>query len=117
MKPLGWGIFALGMGLFAYAALHLRSAFAGNVLPVTDEPVTTGPYRLVRHPLYLAMIISILGLTIGLRSAWGALLLLVAFVPSAVYRAKLEERLLAERFGEVWQHYAERTYLMFPPLY
>ncbi len=116
-QPLGWVIFALGIVLFGYTVLHLRWATTGNVEPVTDKLVTTGPYFLVRHPLYLSMIVMLLGLVIGMRSIWGVLLTLIAFTPASIYRATLEERHLADKFGTEWDRYAEVTWFILPKVY
>ncbi len=78
---------------------------------------TDGPYRIVRHPYYLGDIILIMGLAIGLRSAWGVVGTLFLLIPSAIYVARLEDETLAEKFGEDWSSYADRTYFMFPPVY
>ncbi|MCH7858797.1 MAG: isoprenylcysteine carboxylmethyltransferase family protein [Candidatus Marinimicrobia bacterium] len=82
----------------------------GPVLP-------DGPYRIVRHPYYLGGIILIMGLAIGLSSVWGIAGTLFLLIPSAIYVARLEDEALAEKFGEDWRSYADRTYLMFPPVY
>jgi len=71
VRLLGWLIFLIGMFVFAWAVAYLKGVFFGNVEPVSDKLITTGPYRFVRHPLYLGMTISTIGLTIGLRSPWG----------------------------------------------
>ncbi len=117
VKILGWLIFLLGMFVFAWAAFYLRRAFFGNVEPVSDKLITTGPYRFVRHPLYLGMIISTVGLIVGLKSIWGLVGVVVLFIPTAIYRAKLEEGAMALRFGKEWDEYVKRTCFMFPPIY
>jgi protein-S-isoprenylcysteine O-methyltransferase Ste14 len=116
-QPLGWLIFIFGAVGFGYSVYHLRMAVTGNVEPVTDTLVTTGPYLLVRHPLYLAMIVMLLGLVIGMRSIWGVLLTLIAFTPASVYRAILEEEYLANKFGTEWDSYAEITWFILPKVY
>jgi protein-S-isoprenylcysteine O-methyltransferase Ste14 len=116
-QPLGWLIFILGAVGFGYSVLHLRMAVTGNVEPVTDTLVTTGPYLLVRHPLYLSMIVMLLGLVIGMRSIWGVVLTLVAFTPASIYRAVLEEQYLADKFGTEWDRYAEITWFILPKVY
>lgn len=52
-KPLGFAAFVFGVLLFAWAVLYLRRAFQGNIQPVTENLIEEGPYRIVRHPLYL----------------------------------------------------------------
>ena len=116
-KPAGLLIFALSMVLFTWALAHLQNAFLGNVAPVTNRLVTSGPYRWLRHPTYLATSIALLGLALALRSPWGIASTLVLFLPAAIYRARLEERALARRFGPAWDDYAARTGFLFPRLW
>ena len=114
VKSLGFGIFVVGSLLFAWSLLHLRGAFTGNVDPVTNRLVTTGPYRFVRHPVYLAMIGMVFGLAIGLRSVLGIALIVLTFIPSAICRARLEEAALEEKFGDAWIAYRSRTRFILP---
>jgi protein-S-isoprenylcysteine O-methyltransferase Ste14 len=107
-------LFALGMGIFGWAAASLGRAFLGNVEPVTDHLATGGPYRWVRHPLYLAMVVTALAISLGTRSLWGLVGTIVLFLPSAAYRAAMEERCLADRFGGEWAEYVARTRFMVP---
>lgn len=117
IKPLGFILFVLGMLLFTFAAATLKEAFLGNVEPVTETLVTTGPYKYVRHPIYLGMVISVLGLSLGMKSVWGLICAIAIFVPLGIYRARLEEKALEEAFGDEWNDYVTQTYFMFPPLY
>jgi protein-S-isoprenylcysteine O-methyltransferase Ste14 len=117
LKPLGFALFVLGMMLFTLAVATLKEAFLGNIEPVTETLVTTGPYKYVRHPVYLGMVISVLGLALGMKSLWGLICVIVIFVPLGIYRAKLEEMALVETFGDQWDDYVRQTYFMFPPLY
>ena len=117
LKPLGFTIFVLGIVLFAFSVASLRKAFLGNVEPVTGQLVTSGPYKLIRHPVYLGMVISIFGLALGMKSLWGMISAIVIFVPLGMYRAKLEEKALAAAFGDEWHQYIRRTFFMFPPVY
>jgi len=116
-KPAGLLVCALAMMLFTWALAHLRSAFLGNVAPVTNQLVTSGPYRWLRHPTYLATVIALLGLALALRSPWGLAVTLALFLPAAVYRARLEERALDRRFGLAWDDYAARTGFLIPKLW
>jgi len=114
---MGGLIFLLGLAMFAWTVVHLRKAFFGNIEPVGDRLVTSGPYGYVRHPLYLSMVIMLLGLTAQLRGFWGIVGTFVLFLPAAAYRAKLEENALARRFGQQWEDYARRTSFMVPALW
>ena len=116
-KPIGLMVFLFGMLLFAWAAAYLRGAFLGNVETGSKELVTRGPYRFVRHPIYLGMVISAIGLAFGMRSLWGVLSVFLTVVPVGIYRARLEESAMAKRFGTAWENYVKRTFFMFPPVY
>ncbi len=105
---------AAGTGLLIWTLAHLRGAFLGNIAPVTEHLVTSGPYRWVRHPLYLSMLVALLGLTVALRGVWGVVVVLALFAPAAAYRARLEERALAAKFGPEWEAYARQTCFMLP---
>ncbi len=73
------------------------------------ELVRTGPYRLVRHPIYASM----LGMYLSTALAWTwwplALAGLIAFIAGTEIRVRAEDRLLAERFGESFITYRSRV--------
>jgi protein-S-isoprenylcysteine O-methyltransferase Ste14 len=56
--------------------------------------------------MYASFTITMLGLDFLLRSVLGILFTFAAFLPSMVWRARLEEQALAQRFGQVWKEYA-----------
>ena len=108
---------------FAGAALVLRSRAelgpAWSFVPQADRgtgPVTTGPYRLVRHPIYLGFALLALGEAIAFGS-WPALLILLSgIVPTFAWRARAEERLLMRTFGDRYAVYRQRTRMIIPHL-
>jgi protein-S-isoprenylcysteine O-methyltransferase Ste14 len=116
-KPAGMLVFALGMALFAWAVVHLREVFLGTVEPVSERLVTGGPYRWVRHPLYLSMLVMASGLALALRSQWGLACVVLLFAPTGVWRARLEEKALSAKFGQQWVDYASRTRFLLPMLW
>ncbi|MCG3118189.1 MAG: hypothetical protein ALAOOOJD_00352 [bacterium] len=107
----------VGLLLFAAgSALRLWAFYqAGSVLMphVKVEPkhklVTGGPYASVRHPSYLGLMISYLGIAILFQSMIGAIALVVLVIPAIVWRLTKEEQLLASRLGETWKKYQAQT--------
>jgi protein-S-isoprenylcysteine O-methyltransferase Ste14 len=80
-----------------------------------DRTISTGAFRYVRHPLYLASLLTYLGLTVSTMS----LLALVVFVVIFVfhnYIAGYEEKLLAAKFGQEYDDYKRRTGKWLPRL-
>ena len=113
-RPIGFVTVFSGMALFFWAAVHLKSAIGGLVAPRLAELVTTGPFRLVRHPTYVAMLGALVGASIATRSAVGLAVTLLVFLPVEIHRARLEERALGEMFGENWKEYASVTGFFVP---
>ena len=113
-KSLGLFIVAVGMGLVIWAAAHIKEAFLGEVEPRLDVLVQGGPYRFVRHPVYLGMTIALAGLPVALRSWLGLIGVFALFLPSEIYRARLEEKALLREFGSEWEHYAAHTGFILP---
>jgi protein-S-isoprenylcysteine O-methyltransferase Ste14 len=113
-KPVGIAIVYAGMALVVWAAFHIRGAFLGEVEPRLEALVQSGPYRFVRHPVYLGMTVALAGAAIAVRSWPGLIGLLLLFLPSEIYRARAEERALVRKFGRKWERYAARTGFMLP---
>ncbi|MHB0877050.1 MAG: methyltransferase family protein [Anaerolineae bacterium] len=110
-------VFALGLTVFAWAVAYLRLEALGIIEPVSEKLLEVGPYKYVRHPIYLGLIIALIGLALALNSLWGVVATLVLFVPVSIYRARLEEAAVARRFGDRWDNYVRDTYFMIPPVY
>src|SRR5690554_1690016 len=70
-KFLGLTIVFAGMVLVIWSAVHIKEAFFGEVEPRLDALIKSGPYRFVRHPVYLGMTIALTGVPIALRSWFG----------------------------------------------
>jgi len=105
-QAVGYPLFGLGLALFLLSLLALKRGVSGHVEPVT-ELVTGGIYARLRHPMYVSFAIIMLALDVLLGSISGILVTFCAFLPSMVWRARLEEQALARRFGEAWKRYAE----------
>ena len=78
-----------------------------SILPEARRLVTWGPYRFVRHPLYLGEIVATAGVALQFLSAWALLLLGLQFAIQ-LQRMKYEERVLSQAFPE-YGDYMMRT--------
>lgn len=112
----GLPVGALGMGFAAWALAHLGKNVTHTVaLRDEHELVTTGPYHLLRHPLYLGGSVWILGFSLLSASA----LILAAGLSGWAFlavRTRREEEKLEERFGDAWREHAGRTGRFLPRL-
>jgi protein-S-isoprenylcysteine O-methyltransferase Ste14 len=111
--PAGWAgamIFALALAMLVWAIATI--ARSGSNVP-TNRPTTTivetGPYRFTRNPIYLSMMLGLIGLGIAFDSLW----LLLTLVPFAlVIRYGViarEEAYLERKFGDVYGRYRARV--------
>lgn len=104
---------AVGFALAVYAFSYLnRSA---SIMPEARRLVTGGPYRWLRHPVYLFEEIGVIGLALPFASLW-ALLWLLVHAACQLQRMKAEERVLRSAFPE-YDDYARRTPRLIPGLY
>jgi protein-S-isoprenylcysteine O-methyltransferase Ste14 len=89
------GDLLLLLGWLGILAVFRANSYAAATIQVTSGQtvISTGPYALVRHPMYAAALLMLLGIPIALASWWGALVL-VALVPALGWRLIDEERLL-----------------------
>jgi len=78
--------------------------------------VTDGPYRYVRHPSYLGMMISFVGWVLVFRSAVGLAAAALGLLVLA-QRIEAEEALLASQFGDRYAEYRRRTWRLLPGVY
>jgi len=115
-KDIGIGIVFFGVLFFVYALLYLRSGFLGETEPELEFLITKGPYRFCRHPLYLSFITMILGFDLAFRSIVAIVFTVALSIPALTHRARVEDGLLAKKFGKEWENYANRVGFLFPKL-
>lgn len=110
----GLAIVAVSTALMIWARWVLGTMWAARPM-VQDEHAlrTTGPYRLVRHPIYA----GIAGLVLGtaLVSGFGAVLATLACtVPFVCWRVWAEERMMVATFGDDYRDYRRRVPALLP---
>jgi protein-S-isoprenylcysteine O-methyltransferase Ste14 len=117
VRWLGVATLVVGSVLRVWPMFTLGRRFSGLVALQPDhELVTDGPYRWVRHPSYLGLILELLGWALVFRSSLGVLATVLGLVP-LVDRIETEEALLASRFGSRYEDYRRRTWRLVPRLY
>jgi protein-S-isoprenylcysteine O-methyltransferase Ste14 len=107
-----------GVSIRIWAVAHLGKSFTYDVItPASGKFITTGPYRFIRHPAYLGILIisSFPGLVLG--SIPGFIGMLLTTIVPVFIRATMEDALLAKEFGETYLHYKRSTYSVIPFIY
>jgi protein-S-isoprenylcysteine O-methyltransferase Ste14 len=113
---IGAAVTVAGLLFAVWARQHLGSNWSHAVtVKQGHELITTGPYTLVRHPIYTGILTGFLGSAIALSQVRGVIALVLIFL---VLWAKLrkEEEWMRSQFGETYATYAHRTAALVPYL-
>jgi protein-S-isoprenylcysteine O-methyltransferase Ste14 len=110
---LGLVLFAAGLGFAVWARIHIGRNW-GTPMSQKNEPelVTSGPYRLVRHPIYTGILMATIGTAVALNWTW----LIAAALAGGyfIYSATVEERNLTEHFPDSYPAYRRSTKMIVP---
>ena len=118
MQITGWILILFGAVLFIWARRALGKYYSGHVSVVEGQPlVKSGPYRFIRHPAYAGYVLITLGVTLGYSSLAGLIVIPLLLLPSVIYRLSVEDKLLAEHFGEQFREYANKTTRLIPGIW
>jgi len=117
-REIGWAmalLVVLGLGFTWAARLHLGPLWSSTSAPTEDHRIVdTGPYGIVRHPVYAGLLLAAAATAIdgGRLEALAGALVLVAAIS---LRAKLEERFLRRDLGdEAYASYRRRVPMLIP---
>lgn len=112
LAAVGWLVLAGACSLYLWGMRSLGVMFApssgfGVRLHAGHRLIDAGPYAVVRHPMYLAVMMAALG-SLSLYRTWATLAFAVMML-GLVIRARREERVLAQELGQEWRDYAARV--------
>ena len=84
-------------GFFVATLIFRENTFAAATIQIADEQrvVSTGPYAIVRHPMYAGGLVLLAGIPLALGSYWG-LVVMAALIPVLIWRLLDEETFLSE---------------------
>jgi protein-S-isoprenylcysteine O-methyltransferase Ste14 len=110
----GAAIVAAGFAFTVWARVHLGTNWSGIVTVKRDHTlITSGPYAIVRHPIYTGLLLAFAGTAIALGEVRGVLA--VAIATASLWRKlRLEERWMGEQFGDAYERYRCRVRALVP---
>ena len=115
---LGWAVAIVSFAL-RWKAIAALGRFWSLHVEIREEHefVKDGPFRKVRHPAYLSMIMELLALAMICNARWAFLAVAACFVPVLYMRIRVEEAALIEKFGDAYREYRRTTPALFPRLW
>jgi protein-S-isoprenylcysteine O-methyltransferase Ste14 len=113
LRLLSAGLISAGSLFAVWSLRYLDRSF--SILPQARQLVTGGPYRIIRHPIYLAEAISVVGALLNFLSI-EALALFAAQLTCQLLRMNYEEQVLGAAFPE-YAEYSRRTARLLPGVY
>jgi len=97
-----------------WARIHLGRLWSGSITRKEGHHVVdTGPYGLVRHPIYTGLLLAIMG-TALIVAEFRALLAFAIVLAAFYLKARKEEAWLAREFGETFEGHAKQTGMFLP---
>ena len=117
LRSAGVLVYLLGLAWVCWAFLTLGKQHSGEVTIQKEHVlVTGGPYRWLRHPMYLGLIVFPLGAGLVFGS-WIGMALPLLLIGVFAWRIGDEEKLMHQEFGERWEAYCQHTWRLIPYLY
>jgi protein-S-isoprenylcysteine O-methyltransferase Ste14 len=111
---IGVLVLAAGLAFTVWARAIIGRNWSGTVtLKEGHELIRSGPYRLVRHPIYTGLLVAFAGSAIA-RGEWRGLVALAIAFAALWRKLKLEERWLGETFGDAYERYRAEVPALIP---
>jgi protein-S-isoprenylcysteine O-methyltransferase Ste14 len=103
------------LGLLMIFFVFKENTFTAQIIEVEagQKVISTGPYALVRHPMYVGGLVMIVGIPLALGSWWG-LLMIVLFTPVIAWRILDEEEVLAKNLSGYSEYRNKVKYRLIP---
>jgi protein-S-isoprenylcysteine O-methyltransferase Ste14 len=111
---LGFLMVLAGLAFAVWARTHLGRNWSGTVTVKEDhELVCSGPYAIVRHPIYAGLLLAMLGTAIVLDE-WRGLVAFCFLSAAFLLKLRREERFMAESFPDTYPGYRARVPALIP---
>lgn len=116
-STIGLALIIIGLINNLVAQFALKRFYSATLkIRENHQLITHGVYGFVRHPIYLGVIIAILGISMYCSSLYG-FLILSGLIPIILNRIRMEEKMLTDEFGDVYRAYKETTRKLIPFIY
>lgn len=115
VSGFGLALMVAGVGLRVWAMRVLGEYYTRTLRTAQQQNlVDRGPYRVIRHPGYLGVLMLWVGAGLATANWMATLLIALVMFVAYHYRIQSEEQMLAATFGEQYRQYAGRTRRLIP---
>jgi protein-S-isoprenylcysteine O-methyltransferase Ste14 len=117
LRWVGFGLGILSVALWTLAQVKLDKQWSAQLQLTKDHHlITSGPYTLIRHPLYMSMIGWCVALAL-LTANWIFVAIGALAIAGLLWRIPREEQMMIEAFGDEYKQYMKRSGRFFPRLW
>ncbi len=114
LREIGIGISWLGVALAIWARYELGEFWSARVtIKVDHELIDSGPYVLMRHPIYSGILLGMVGTALAIGQ-WRAIVIIALLATLYFAKARREESLLSEEFGPRFEEYRKTRGFILP---
>lgn len=113
------GILAIAsvwLGLSAVKTLGKQWNIKAQIIE-GHELITTGPYKIVRHPIYSALFGLLIVTGYSITQLWAFIIAIVFYFIGTIFRTRVEEQLLIQHFGDQYEKYKKKVPAIIPYIY
>ncbi|HNE06049.1 MAG TPA: isoprenylcysteine carboxylmethyltransferase family protein [Anaerolineales bacterium] len=117
IRYIGLFIAIPGFVLMQAGEKYLAKQFSIEVTLQKDHKlIQSGPYKVIRHPRYLGILIFFTGISLTFRSLLGIFIVL-ALAGVLIWRVFAEEKMMHAEFGKEWEEYQSKTWRLIPYIF
>ena len=105
-------------GFYLIALVYRENTFSAATIQIAKDQkvISTGPYAIVRHPMYASALLYLLGTPLALGSYWG-LIVFLAIIPFLIWRILDEEQALAKDLPGYTEYQRRVRYRLLPMIW
>jgi protein-S-isoprenylcysteine O-methyltransferase Ste14 len=114
VRTIGLILLIPGFALMQFAEKYLDKQFSIEVTLQKDHRlIQSGPYKFIRHPRYLGILLFFVGISLTFRSLL-TILVTLALAIVLIWRVFVEESMMKQEFGKEWDDYTHRSWRVIP---
>jgi isoprenylcysteine carboxyl methyltransferase (ICMT) family protein YpbQ len=121
-RHINFSISLIGLLLFIFAfiirnwSINALGKFHSTNIEIKPNHhlITSGPYRYLRHPYYLSVMLEVISIPLTVNSFYAFYAAFIVYIPWVLIRVYLEEKVMLKTFGPEYQEYKLKVMAFLP---